>query len=169
MSDFRINNLSENFPGVKSRNEYLQAVRDGNEPGDLSGVMNSFQGDHKASDTFAFVNRLQWEDWKARLKPQAEALMNMSSYGDPSIVNQRVSEGMLAAKEGYATTQKMADQTMERFGVSRSAGELDAQKKKDSLGTARAVVDSSNRTRQTVRDTDRAIAFGGMSAPRSVA
>lgn len=130
-------------------------------------TMPTFSGKHRASDTYAWLTRQQYQDYLDRFVPRENALIDMTTYANPALMDEVLSKGTAAAGSSYDTAVRQQDQFMGRYGAAISADQLRARDRSTNLGRAAAIVDAANRIRQSVMDTDRSIVLGMSNAAAS--
>ena len=121
-----------------------------------------------ASDTWADITRAQWEDYLNRFVPREDALMNMTTYENPGVVDSTMAIGKQAAAIGYDATQRMNQQAAGRYGAALTQGYQQNQDRRDNVGKSAAIVNEANRIRQELQDRNRQIALGTSNAAVSI-
>lgn len=121
-----------------------------------------------ASDTWADITRAQWQDYLDRFVPREDALLNMTTYENPGLVDSTMAIGKQAAAIGYDATQRMNQQAAGRYGAALTQGYQQNQDRRDNVGKSAAIVNEANRIRQELQDRNRQIALGTSNAAVSI-
>lgn len=122
-----------------------------------------FGGDNKASDTWAWITRRNWQDYQDRFVPLEDELLNMTTYNNPGLARQEVSKGVGAVDTALDTSNRMQDQYFSRYGAAVSDDQRQVRQRMRRLQRGAAVTDAANRIRQRLIDQNRAIALGASS------
>jgi hypothetical protein len=113
-----------------------------------------------AADTWAKITRSQWADYENRFVPYEDALMNMTTYGNPGLVDSAITRGTQAPRQGFDSAQRMNEQHQARYGAALTRGYDQTQERQNNVGRSAAIVNEANRIRQELTDRNREIAFG---------
>ncbi len=113
-----------------------------------------------ASDTWADISRLQWEDYDKRFIPQEDQLIGMMTYNNPELVGESVAKSSSAAGKGFDMASRMTDQHRARYGMAMSRGEAQHRQRTNQGQRTAAVVGAENQARQRLQERNREIALG---------
>jgi len=146
---------------------YLAALKPADQPAvatPYDGTIPTFTGKYAANDTWAHITRQQWQDYLQRFAPREEEMIGMTTYANPGIVNQEVAKAGQAAKQAVQNYGGMSRQYLSRYGMQLDPRATAQTERMEKLTSSAAEADAANRTRQTLQDQNRQIAFGMAAA-----
>lgn len=120
----------------------------------------AFQGDQGASKLLGQLNRAQWEDWKTRFAPVITQLADEAT--DPNAAQNAATQASNAVGLAFDTSQTINNQNRERYGVSLSPEQQQAQERATNVGRSAASVSAGNEARISALDRQQSILAGGM-------
>lgn len=111
------------------------------------------------------LTRAQWADYKQRFMPYENALMGLTSYNNPGIVQQEVDQAVGSGgyvQQAAAGAVDQFNRNTARMGLSMTAEQRDAAARQSSLGKSKSVVDAANMIRRRIAERDQQIAIGAV-------
>ena len=102
----------------------------------------------------------QYEDYIARYQGTENALMDMTSYNNPDLVNDEVAASTNTVNSAMATAAANQQYAYQHLGMAQTAETQQANTARNSLNTSTAVVDAANKIRQRIADRNQQIALG---------
>lgn len=124
-------------------------------------------GDHAASETTAEVLRGGYDTWKTKFFPKVEELMDMTTYNNPGLIGQQISDAQKAVTGSYTNVTGQQDRNLARYGMANTARQQSAADSSMLLSQSTALVNAANSARTTQSDLDKLIAAGGLPAATS--
>jgi len=120
----------------------------------------AFQGDQGASKLLGQLSRAQWEDWKARFAPYITKLADQAS--DPNAAGDAAKQAKSSVGLAFDTANTVNSQNREKYGVSLSPEQREAQDRISKVGRSAAMASAGNEARISALDRQQAILAGGM-------
>lgn len=120
----------------------------------------AFQGDQGASQLLGQLNRAQWNDWKARFAPYITRLADEAT--DPNAAQDAARQASESVGLAFDTATTINNQSRERYGVSLSQEQQQAQDRISRVGRSAAEVSAGNEARISALDRQQSILAGGM-------
>ena len=115
---------------------------------------------YQASQQLANVARAEWKDYLARFKPIENALMNQTTWENPALFDENISQAQSAINTGMDTSAQSQSQLLQRYGIGQTADYKTANDRLNNLNRQAALVDAANRIRQSLVDRNYQIATG---------
>lgn len=116
----------------------------------------------KATDMYAQVTRAVYDDWKQNYLPVALEMMNQTTYNNPGLMAENVTQAVGNVNSSFNSAQDQQDRTLSRFGISRTGQAQEVSDRMESLSKSASIVDAANRIRQNLADRNRQVALGGI-------
>lgn len=120
----------------------------------------AFQGDQGASELLGQLSRAQWEDWKTRFAPYITKLADQAM--DPNAATDAADQAKSSVGLAFDTATTVNDQNRERYGVSLSPEQQQAQERSANVGRSAAMASAGNEARISALDRQQSILAGGM-------
>jgi hypothetical protein len=121
---------------------------------------------YEASQQLADVARAEWKDYLARFRPIETALMNQTTYENPDLFNQDITQAQSAINTSMDSSAVSRIQLLQRYGINQTPDYRQANDRLNNLNRQAALVDAANRIRQNLVDRNYQIATGStMSTP----
>jgi type II secretory pathway pseudopilin PulG len=117
-----------------------------------------------AALTMAGITRDQWNDWVERFRPLETELMDQTTYNDPNLVANSVSDAMGQAGRTFDSQTAIDARSRAELGVNVGGDYQQATNRLSSLSRTASLTDAANRIRARLIDRDREIALGGQAA-----
>lgn len=120
----------------------------------------AFYGDQGASELLGQLNRAQWEDWKKRFAPYVERLAGEAT--DDNAATDAAAQASQSVGLAFDSAETINNQGREKYGVSLSPEQKQAQDRISSVGRTAAMASASNEARMSALDRQQSILAGGM-------
>ena len=120
----------------------------------------AFEGDQGASNLLGALHRQKWNDWKQRFKPVVKQLANEAT--DPNAARDAANQARSSVGLAFDTSQTINDQNRERYGVSLTPDQQQAQQRTQNINRSGAMVTAGNEARISAQDRQQKILAGGM-------
>jgi len=120
----------------------------------------AFQGSQGASSLLGQLSRAQWTDWKARFAPYITKLADEAT--DPNAAGDAATQAKSSVGLAFDTATTVNDQNRERYGVSLSPAQQQAQERATNVGRSAAMASAGNEARISALDRQQSILAGGM-------
>ncbi|MDF1551926.1 MAG: hypothetical protein P1P84_02635 [Deferrisomatales bacterium] len=118
--------------------------------------------DQQSLDLPGIILREQWDDYASRFMPYEDALMNMTHYNNPGMVDEAIGDAMPAVNSAIDTGRQTQQHRLSALGQ-RPTQETQLRMDEDwDRQGALARTDAANRIRQNIAARSRNIAFGGV-------
>ena len=132
----------------------------GSSAGNQIDPNQAFRGDQGASELLGDLNRAQWEDWKQRFRPAVEDLADTAT--DPTAANDAANQAQESVGLAFDTSQTINNQNRQRYGVSLSPDQQQAQERAQNVNRSAAMATAGNEARISAQDRQQSILAGGM-------
>ena len=126
-----------------------------------TGLLNPNSGAN-AADTAAAVSQANYNEWKNTYLPAALDLNNQTTYNNPGLVQQGVTQAIGNVNQAFDSAAAQRNRFMQQSGTTQDPMLGAVNSRVNNVQRSSSVVDAANRIRQNLADRNKSIMQSGI-------
>jgi hypothetical protein len=114
-----------------------------------------------AADMAAAVTQAQYSDWKNTFLPASQAMLNQTTFNNPGLVQQGVTQAVGNVNQAFDTAAGVQQRLATHAGIADDPTLSAVTSKVNNVQRSASVVDAANRIRQNLSDRNTSIMQSG--------
>lgn len=108
------------------------------------------------------LTQAQYDSWKNTFYPVIEQMLGQSTYANPQIANEQISEAISSVNSRFNSAEGMRNRYASQYGLDIDPATQAENSRISNVKRSAAVVDAANRIRQSLMERNKQIMEGGI-------